>query len=443
MLSAHRYRLAFHSLQTTLFRFGIDGRGSIATVFALSVIPISLAVGGAVDYSYANRARTTLNAAADAAALSAVNKSAMGNSATQAQAFALNMFASQAAGIKNVTLGKTSATVTDDSSGRSAVVSYNANVTTAFMGIVGINTMPISGSSQAASALPKYMDFYLLLDNTPTMGLGATTSDINALMAKTPDKCAFACHDLSNSNDYYSIAKKNNIKMRIDVVRQATQELMDTAANTQVTSGQFRMAIYTFGDSAEKLGLKTVQSVTSDLKKAKSAAGDVDLMTIPYQNYMSDTQTNFHDALSKLNDAISTPGDGSKSSSPLKMVFFVSDGVADRAIGSPSCARSTTDGADAKTGQKVVRCQEPLDVSLCTTIKKRGIKIAVLYTTYLPLPTNSWYTTWISPFSGEISQNMQKCASPDLFFEVSPTQGISEAMTALFNKAVQQARLTK
>jgi len=38
---------------------------------------------------------------------------------------------------------------------------------------------------------------------------------------------------------------------------------------------------------------------------------------------------------------------------------------------------------------------------------------------------------------------MQSCASPGLYFEVSPTQGISQAMTALFQKAVAQARLTK
>jgi hypothetical protein len=77
-------------------------------------------------------------------------------------------------------------------------------------------------------------------------------------------------------------------------------------------------------------------------------------------------------------------------------------------------------------------------------MKDRGIKIAVLYTTYLPLPTNDWYNDWISPFSSQIAANMRSCASPDLYFEVSPTQGIPEAMTALFQKVVQKsARLTR
>lgn len=142
-----------------------------------------------------------------------------------------------------------------------------------------------------------------------------------------------------------------------------------------------------------------------------------------------------------MNKAIPASGDGSTSASPQKILFFVSDGVADRALGSPGCSQPTTAGADAKTGKKYTRCQEPLDVALCTTIKNRGIRIAVLYTTYLPLPTNSWYNSWIAPFSNTIATRMEACASPGLYFEVSPSQGISEAMDALFKKAVQHARL--
>jgi hypothetical protein len=75
--------------------------------------------------------------------------------------------------------------------------------------------------------------------------------------------------------------------------------------------------------------------------------------------------------------------------------------------------------------------------------KNRGIKIAVLYTTYLPLPTNPWYNTWIAPFQSEIATKMQSCASPDLYFEVSPSQGVSDAMNALFKKALAEARITQ
>jgi hypothetical protein len=371
-----------------------------------------------------------------------VSKGAITKTKSEAKALALNVFNSDAAGLKGVTITKTSADVDDKSAGRTVTASYTAAVPTSFMGLAGIKSIAIAGTAKANSGLLTYIDFYLLLDNTPSMGVGATTSDIDTLVANTSDKCAFACHDLSDKNNYYNLAKKLGVKMRIDVMRTATQQLMDTAATTQAAKDQFRMAIYTFGESATDTELTTIQKLTSDLSKAKTAANAIDLMTIPYQNYASDTATNFHDVLKDVEKEIPKQGNGS-SSSPLKYLFFVSDGVADREDGSPGCSEKATEGQDPKTGKKYKRCQEPLDVGLCTKLKDRDIKIAVLYTTYLPLPTNGWYNSWIAPFSSKIAKNMEACASPGLYFEVSPTQGISEAMTALFKKAVLQARLTE
>ena len=37
---------------------------------------------------------------------------------------------------------------------------------------------------------------------------------------------------------------------------------------------------------------------------------------------------------------------------------------------------------------------------------------------------------------------MKECASDGLFFEVSPSQGIDEAMNALFMKIINMPRLT-
>ena len=89
------------------------------------------------------------------------------------------------------------------------------------------------------------------------------------------------------------------------------------------------------------------------------------------------------------------------------------------------------------------RQQSLMDNAWCTTIKNRGIRIAVLYTTYLPLPTNWWYNTYIDPFQSDISDNLQNCASPGLFYEVQTGGDISAAMTSLFQLAVQSAHLSK
>jgi hypothetical protein len=260
------------------------------------------------------------------------------------------------------------------------------------------------------------------------------------MVSNTSDQCAFACHDVNNSNNYYNLAKSLGVTMRIDVVRTATQQLMTTATNTASVPSQFGMAIYTFGTSASNAGLYRVSKLTTNLTQSASDAGTIDLMTVQGQNQNNDQDTNFDSVLPAINTIISAPGDGTTSNEsnpnghgPQKVLFFVSDGVADEA-NSSNCAQPSPDGT---------RCMEPINTGLCTTIKNRGIMIAVLYTTYNPLPTNSWYNTWIAPFQSSISSAMQSCASPGLFFEVSPTQGIAAAMNALFQRAIQQAKLTK
>lgn len=431
--------------------FAANRRGNMAVTFALVSVPVVVSVGAAVDYSLANRTKATLDAYADAAALSVVNTKAMTMTETEAQNSAVAFFKAQAATLKRGSIGTVTAKVTDSSTGRAALLTYTASVETTLANVAGITKIDIGGKATANSALPVYMDFYMLLDNTPSMGVAATPTDISRMVNNTSDKCAFACHQMDTTpNDYYGLAKKLGVTMRIDVVRSATQQLMDTADASEVVQNQFRAAVYTFGKSAEKMGLTKVSPLSPNLSTVKSKAEDVDLMTIPYQNYQSDTQTNFDKIFDSLDDEIPTPGDGSKSNSAQAFVFFVSDGVQDAA--NVSCIKPTVEGQDPKTGTKYTRCQSPLNTKYCDALKKRGIKIAVLYTTYLALPTNGWYMSWIDPFNkgphgpspnSEVAKNMQACATPGYYFEVSPTEGISEAMTALFLKASQSARISK
>jgi hypothetical protein len=108
------------------------------------------------------------------------------------------------------------------------------------------------------------------------------------------------------------------------------------------------------------------------------------------------------------------------SSSPQAIIFLVSDGV-----------------ADETTNPRV----KPVPAALCDAIKAKNIRIAALYTTYHPMPHHSAYNTEVAPIASQIAPAMQACASPGLYFEVSPSQGIAEAMQMLFQKAVGHPRL--
>ena len=87
----------------------------------------------------------------------------------------------------------------------------------------------------------------------------------------------------------------------------------------------------------------------------------------------------------------------------------------------------------------------------CTTVKNRGIRIAVLYTVYLPMTSNSWYNNWVAPWQkwidtppqDKVSDNMQNCATPGLFKSVTTDGDIAAALNQLFQNAVQMAHLTQ
>jgi hypothetical protein len=221
---------------------------------------------------------------------------------------------------------------------------------------------------------------------------------------------------------------------------------MDTAAATQTYTSQFRMAIYDFGASADTIGLRSLFALSANLSTAKTAAGKIDLMTVAGQNDNNDQDTGYTALFPAIDKLIAAPGSGTPNA-PMKYLLFVSDGVADEK--NPACLKTMSNSA---VGNISPRCQSPIDPALCKALTDRGVKIAVLYTTYLQLPTNSWYMSWIDPFNkgpwgpspnSEIAQNMEKCASPGLYFEVSPTQGISDAMNKLFQKAVADARISR
>ena len=430
-------------------RFRRDQRGNIAVIFALSLVPVLSSIGCAIDYSRATQIRSKLQAAIDAASVGSVSKKSPAFIAAGSMTSdgpipagvtdATNIFNGNMSGTSGYTLNSMSAAVTKSGGIVTSTTTFSAEVPTTFMNVAGKTAMTVTGTSTSVTTMPLYIDFYLLLDNSPSMGVGATPADVATMVNNTPDRCAFACHDLNDSNNYYRLAKTLGVTTRIDVLRTATQQLMDTAASTQTYSSQFRMAIYDFGGSAHNAGLRALFSLSSSLSSAKTAAGNIDLMTVNGQNDNNDQDTNYTDVFPAINSAISAPGAGT-SSAPQKYLFFVSDGVADENIGG-ACLKPRTGG----------RCQSPINPALCTAIKSRGIKIAVLYTTYLALPTNAWYNTWIAPFNlgpygpspnSEIAQNMESCASPGLYFEVSPTQGISQAMNTLFQKAVADARIS-
>jgi Flp pilus assembly protein TadG len=427
-----------------LGRFFRDRSGNFGVMTALMLVPVIGVAGFAIDISNALIVRSTLQAAADAAAIAAVAETSAGvmqamqmksdGQLSAAIEDAKKVFIGHAKMSEEYELKNFDVDVVKTGTQVKAIFTFDATVPTSLARILGQSDVTVGGRAEAVFQTDTFRDFYLLLDNTPSMGVGATPADVTKMVDNTRDKCAFACHivkdGVEDKNSYYYLAKRLGVTIRIDVVAKATAALMETAKSSRKSSNQYRMAVYTFGEKAEDTKLLQVASLTDNLDQVKASASGIGLMSIPYQGYDNDQQTDFDRALKNIGELMGTAGTGSSAGNPEKILFFVSDGVGD-AYKPSSCTKKTTNG----------RCQEPIDTTQCEALKSKGYRIAVLYTTYLPLPTNDWYNKWISPFQSQIPTRMQSCASPGLFFEVSPSQGITEAMNALFLKIVTTPRL--
>jgi hypothetical protein len=118
-------------------------------------------------------------------------------------------------------------------------------------------------------------------------------------------------------------------------------------------------------------------------------------------NQNNDTDTNFSSALQSLNTIMPAPGGGTNNvnDTAQEVVFLVTDGVEDKVVSSKAACSQVT----VSMPSSGYRCQQPFDTTWCTTVKNRGIRIAVLYTEYLPLPTDAWYMTYDGVTGGGIA----------------------------------------
>ena len=339
-----------------IVRFHRDRKANVAITFALVMIPTVYLLGMALDYSLAVRKRSQLNAAIDAAAISAVTPSMLAQSSSVATTTATNVFNATANGMPGLS-GPPALNVTIANSGlvRTATVSYKAASINNFPILLRAPVWQINGTSTATSsggAAPN-INFYLLLDDSPSMAIAGTPAGITTMLNKA-EGCAFACHQknaagLGNpgGEDNYALARNLGVTLRIDMMAQAAANLMSTATTTEAANNNtYKMAIYTFDT-----GFNTVYAPSgmpsANLTAAATAAANIQLLEVYDENdltaskYNADTDTDFSSALQALNTIMPAPGGGTNNvgDTPQEVVFVVTDGVEDKAAPSSACSQ--------------------------------------------------------------------------------------------------------
>jgi Flp pilus assembly protein TadG len=409
--------------------------GNVAIIFGVALVPMVMATLGVLQYSFAVSVQTKLNSLADAAALQAVSNAAAVTyvtSGTTGQTNATNMFNTQAALVAGTTISSlnisvvpTAATSTTPGT-LAATVTYAATVTSLAPGIFGSYFTSVKGTATATSTLPAYANFYLLLDNSPSMGIGATATDITNIGAPN-NGCGFECHSPdATTGGYpgYTNGFVSGVTTRLNALQTATQTIISQAQSNETISGQYQFAVYTFNNTVTKLsGLNTNLSQVSS---------DVNNLTLP----TTDVGTQIGDAVNWLSQNVVTAssGNGTKNS-PYEFVFLVTDGAEDHAF---NYVAGSYDTLISPYGSwNGTNYGSVMQSGACTGLKNKGVTVAVVYTNYDNVG-GLQYTDMVAPFVGNIAGALQSCASTNFFLQADNGSSINTAMQQLFQAALQQ-----
>ena len=422
--------------------------GSVLPLFAICLVPLLFATGMSIDYAKAMQLRTKLNAAADAATLSAVSKQVMDLPAKYgyppaygpvlAQQAAKKMFGAAATPL--VTRGEIQLDINDPAqfsvdvvdnathTNRTVVLKFRGQSPNFFASILGTKTLTVNGSATSTVSGAAYTDVYVGLDTSQSMGLAATDDDARKLsegvVRYNGRGCQFGCHVPTGGEPYANdwVAKQVGATLRVDILRQAVLDMVQTAIDSQGRNSLYRFGLYRIGQSTSD-----ISALTSNLSKTKLDSSDI---TLGPNDASGVGDTNLPNVTDYIFPRIQANGDGSSQANARAFVFLVTDGV-----------------TDTRGGCTYGHCTSPINPATCQRYKDAGVTVGVVYTTYLPVKANPLdpndprlrdeYTMLVQPFASQIAPNLQACASNGWYFEASDGPTIHAAMQKLFAQAMQ------
>jgi Flp pilus assembly protein TadG len=174
----------------------------VALLFAILAIPVVGLVGLAIDFGYWNQTYASLSLAASGAAMNAVKIAAAEtlskdpNAIADGVAAGKQWFVSQVGPTANyshliVTNGAVAVNIPPNNqppppaSQITAQVIYTGTLNSVFGNLFSVFNYPLNVSATATQGLAPYLDVEILLDNSPSMQIGATPNDIAYMMSLT------------------------------------------------------------------------------------------------------------------------------------------------------------------------------------------------------------------------------------------------------------------
>lgn len=383
-----------------------DRSGNVAIIFALSLIPLLLAAGMAIDIGNILSSRSQIQDAADSAILAALAESTPSNKRTQvAQAAFLSALPANLRDLAPTF----NVMIEENGPERSASATYSVNIPLAFAGILGLDTMAVTGETGSGLQIGGSMDIHLWLDSSASMGVAATETDRDNLKALTG--CFFACH-MDGPPSSQQKAHTHGITLRLDLMRQNVLSLMASIREVQIEGQVVRYSL-----AGLAAGFETRKAMTENYDDIRAAV----------QNFAL-SGTSHGQAASRITPALATGvgtmplenGDGTPDR-PRQFVVLVTDGMQFN-------WNSISPG--------------PISNTSCEVIKGRGIPVAVIQLRYVPDPGNVHYEYWVAPHINNLGPALQACASPGMFYSADSPTEIQQAFAELAIRIRGALRLT-
>jgi Flp pilus assembly protein TadG len=504
-----------HALFREIGRFRRDKSGNIAMIFAIALLPILGALGSAVDYSLATRMKSKLQSAADAASVASLSQKSPGftaaaamtgdGSVTAGVTDANNVFDGNMSGTTGYTNLSRTSTVTKTGIKLTSNVQFTADVPTVFMKVMGHQKMTVTGTSSASASLPPYLDFYLMLDVSGSMGLASTPGEQTRLAAVNPDDranyptgCSFACHFATKDVCFNSVQKYNTNNLCLGypisrVSQSAFKQLLQQNSNklpNSMLSGLPNSLYNALGsvsscpkddtDNCIQLRADAVgYAVTELFIKANASKKVTDQFRIglyPFIRYLytyfpltssingsSTNSSTINYAAANLASQLDTNVNANLGSGGTHFEnAFPTMNTLIPSVGNGSASNNTqpfvflvTDGAQnyqvkginagGWSGSNHATVLNP--TTHCKPLTDRGITISILYIPYQPIsPPNPTFAGGQDLYANanipNIPPSLQACASPDFFFTANTPEDIAKALNAMFDKALKTAKIT-
>jgi Flp pilus assembly protein TadG len=251
--------------------------------------------------------------------------------------------------------------------------------------------------------------------------------------------CAFACHwdgsaNSGAANDLYGMARKTigtsyQVTLRFDLVKNATQTILQTMAADDEAISNLHVGIFTFNTAVKQIypssGEAGDQWATAEaavgVPPASPTAPETGITPVVGQRQGNNDDTAFPEAMATLQSQyLSTPaGNGTTASAPRKVLFIITDGFLD----------------DPNNGFRTA-----FPPSACDGFKNLGYTIYVVYTPYYPVMHTAYLSSnWSVIVSGtgptSITYNLQQCASSGSDYIAATRQSDLNAALALFLRA--------